>query len=369
MAAEQLPRVEAVDLESRKRTLLRSVAALRAVEPGGGPSAGPWAASAPAVDAPVAHAASADVASLIDASSAARRAIGARLLDQPLVAARRVDVAIDRLRSYSSIAELERAVPEELCWAGGFDRVLYSRVDGSSWRPIAWHSPLGLAGPAEDEFRSLVRGPELHLPGGSVEAEVVRRRLSALVVDRSMVQRGVASIVDVVNSRGFVAAPIIASDKVVGLLHADVEGGRELTECDRVAVQAFADGLGLTFERLALLEQLALQNGQIKAALEAAAHEVDALAAAPIRLVAPVPQDAEPEHAAAASAYPSRLTEREREVFELLVSGATNGQIADRLTVSETTVKSHVKHILRKLHATNRAEAIAQFLKTRGGRP
>lgn len=359
MTAEQLPRLDLGGLEARKQTLLQSLAALRAAEQGPGPASLAAQGGAPS---------STDVASLLAASAAARGGIGAHLLDQPLVAARRVDLALDRLRSYTSLGELERAVPEELCWAGGFDRVLYSRVEGSSWRPVAWHSPLGLSGPAEDEFRSLVRGPDLSLPGGSVEAEVVRRRVSALVIDRSAVQRGVASIVDVVNSSGFVAAPIIVSDKVVGLLHADVEGGRELNECDRVAVQAFADGLGLTFERLALLEQLALQNDQIKVALEAAARAVDALSSEPIRLVAPVSATSEPAQAEAVAAYPSRLTEREREVFELLVSGATNGQIADRLTVSETTVKSHVKHILRKLHATNRAEAIAQFLKTRGGR-
>jgi DNA-binding NarL/FixJ family response regulator len=52
-------------------------------------------------------------------------------------------------------------------------------------------------------------------------------------------------------------------------------------------------------------------------------------------------------------------------VFALLVSGATNPEIADRLTVSETTVKSHVKHILRKLRVSNRAEAIAKYV--RGG--
>jgi DNA-binding NarL/FixJ family response regulator len=50
-----------------------------------------------------------------------------------------------------------------------------------------------------------------------------------------------------------------------------------------------------------------------------------------------------------------------------MVAGATNSQIADRLTVSETTVKSHVKHIFRKLRATNRAEAIARFIKAQAG--
>jgi DNA-binding NarL/FixJ family response regulator len=41
--------------------------------------------------------------------------------------------------------------------------------------------------------------------------------------------------------------------------------------------------------------------------------------------------------------------------------GETNAQIAHRLFVSEGTVKSHVKHILRKLDAANRAEAVSRY--------
>jgi DNA-binding CsgD family transcriptional regulator len=59
----------------------------------------------------------------------------------------------------------------------------------------------------------------------------------------------------------------------------------------------------------------------------------------------------------------ARLTAREREVLALLASGATNAQLADRLTVAESTVKSHVKHILHKLGAGNRAAAIACYLR------
>jgi DNA-binding CsgD family transcriptional regulator len=57
------------------------------------------------------------------------------------------------------------------------------------------------------------------------------------------------------------------------------------------------------------------------------------------------------------------LTVREREVLALLASGATNAQLADQLTVAESTVKSHVKHILHKLGAGNRAGAIACYLR------
>ena len=57
------------------------------------------------------------------------------------------------------------------------------------------------------------------------------------------------------------------------------------------------------------------------------------------------------------------LTAREREVMALLVEGLTNSQIAERLTVSPSTIKSHVSNILAKLGVASRTEAVALALK------
>jgi DNA-binding NarL/FixJ family response regulator len=51
------------------------------------------------------------------------------------------------------------------------------------------------------------------------------------------------------------------------------------------------------------------------------------------------------------------LTEREQEVLSLLARGLRNREIADTLVVSEPTIKTHVRHIMEKLHVRNRAEA------------
>ena len=51
------------------------------------------------------------------------------------------------------------------------------------------------------------------------------------------------------------------------------------------------------------------------------------------------------------------LTPREREVFACLGEGLTNGQIAVRLDMAETTTKTHVSRILRKLGLTSRVQA------------
>ncbi len=57
------------------------------------------------------------------------------------------------------------------------------------------------------------------------------------------------------------------------------------------------------------------------------------------------------------------LTEREQEVLELLVDGLSNQQIANKLSISHSTVKNHVSSVLSKLNANNRAGAVALALK------
>ena len=57
------------------------------------------------------------------------------------------------------------------------------------------------------------------------------------------------------------------------------------------------------------------------------------------------------------------LTERERVVLALMVEGLNNTQIAGRLTVSPSTVKSHVSNILSKLGVASRTEAVIQALR------
>jgi len=57
------------------------------------------------------------------------------------------------------------------------------------------------------------------------------------------------------------------------------------------------------------------------------------------------------------------LTEREREVLELMVEGLNNSEIADRLIISRSTVKFHVSNVLSKLQVSSRMEAIAYAIK------
>ena len=61
----------------------------------------------------------------------------------------------------------------------------------------------------------------------------------------------------------------------------------------------------------------------------------------------------------------SDLTDREREVLQLVAKGMTNFQIAHQIGISEATVRFHVGNILSKLEVGNRTEAVRVAIKYR----
>ncbi len=57
------------------------------------------------------------------------------------------------------------------------------------------------------------------------------------------------------------------------------------------------------------------------------------------------------------------LTKREREVFELLINNYTTAQIAEKLNISEKTVRNHISNTMQKLGVNGRAGAVVELLK------
>jgi two-component system response regulator DesR len=127
-----------------------------------------------------------------------------------------------------------------------------------------------------------------------------------------------------------------------------------------------------------ICEQLHLAHRQVKVLLISGAGRISAEAAAACGAAGFVPKDwpaadiaravrmvglgmsmFEPEAANAPGRGPHPpLTPREREVLELVATGATNREIAGRLHLSPHTVKEHTSSLYRKLEARNRADAV-----------
>ena len=73
------------------------------------------------------------------------------------------------------------------------------------------------------------------------------------------------------------------------------------------------------------------------------------------RLPAPIP---------AADESRAALTSREQEILRLLAAGLSNAEIAEALTLSEATVKTHVSHVLNKLELRDRVQAVIYAYET-----
>lgn len=305
----------------------------------------------------------ADLVDEFAACESARRAVEKLSSDRAAGHLGAVLDALARLRSEPSSDSLLTSAAQHLSGSRIFDRVLWSDISGSMWTVQV----LCTSDRQTDQLDSRP-GDARTIPLASplIEAEVVRRRMPALVNDAPNEPRTYNPWVLKSKCNDYVVAPVVAMSTVIGLLHADRVSGTPVTEADRDLLRLFAEGFGVLYERAVLAERVEAQRQTVAEACGAA-----------LRALADF--DVHPELSPASSATLthrssirkldqressrlSRLTGREREVLELLASGATNAQLADRLTVAESTVKTHVKHILHKLGAANRAEAIACYL-------
>jgi DNA-binding NarL/FixJ family response regulator len=204
----------------------------------------------------------------------------------------------------------------------------------------------------------------------------VSSALRVLVVDdQQIVREGLATILDLLvdvsvigsASNGAEALELIARqrpDVVLMDLHMPVLDGvgatrRILAEYPSVAVLILTtfgeDDDALEALRAGARGVLTKDAGheEISRALhQAAAGHMTLAAPLQARLLAgaaPSPQRTE---------LPDGLTAREGEVLGLIAAGLTNREIAERLVVSEATVKTHINHLFAKIDARDRAAAI-----------
>ncbi|MEA2169179.1 MAG: hypothetical protein QOF76_2479 [Solirubrobacteraceae bacterium] len=285
----------------------------------------------------------------------------------------RLRIALSGMRSIRDTANLLDVVPEELTRCG-FQRAWLSRLDGSDWALASHHAlEVELTPETEvarcSEFRALV--PETH------EAEATRRR-RAVLVDHQTRSRPDPQMARTFGLRTYVTAPLLADSRVIGLLHADHgRYGLPVTEDDRQIIGLFAEAAGHVIQRVVLLDRFETLRQEVRRMTDAVGGMVDETCWASIdirqRCGSPAPAAPAPVRGSRTGAGAPRvrsdarlaavLTERELEVLRLMATGSTNAQIASELVISQGTVKSHVKHILRKLHASNRAQAVSRAFR------
>jgi LuxR family transcriptional regulator, regulator of acetate metabolism len=273
-------------------------------------------------------------------------------------------------RACSTQKGLVAAAPREACRAFGFTRALVSRVDGSRWIPeILYTADETAAFPAFEEF---VRTTEIPLAHLLRETEMVRRRRPLLTEDTTGHEDAYRRIVEVSRTTAYVAAPILSNRRTIGFLHCDRFGqGRTVDDDDRDHLWRFARELALHLERASYAERLDRTEALVRDGLERMALE------RPITGVTLGEEHVRTPGSSEASLWKRTgddppaprlllaLSPREREVLQLLATGATNAMLAQDLVISEATVKSHVRSILHKLRVDDRSQAVARYLRSR----
>ena len=270
----------------------------------------------------------------------------------------RLGLALEELESAPcSVSSLVELAPRLICELG-FDRAIISHVEAGMWvsesvfivKDEQWAHDINRIGREQPQ----------PLVAGLFETEVVRRREAVVVTGVQQESRVHRAIADASLSRSYAAAPILSGGRVIGLLHADrYRQTRDVDEYDRQLLVSFSHGLRIALSRAQLAEQLQSAEEDLSVlnralARASAGDHLLRLKSVDESIAPSVPLPRENSRS-----LPAELTNRERQVLELMAEGRTNNAIGRELVIADGTVKQHVKHILRKLNAGNRSEVIA----------
>jgi DNA-binding CsgD family transcriptional regulator len=257
---------------------------------------------------------------------------------------RSVQRALLRLGSEESLGRLVNLAPRFACQALELDRAMLLHISGNNIvSGTAWS---GSDQVAASDFARFLRAAHPKLTSCPPEFEAVQRQLPILVNNAQHRDDVYRPLVHAARSDAYIVAPMVRGDRVTGLLHADRYPvvDRHLDALDRDLLWTFASGLADLIDRAASRGLRGTQDWQ-----------------ADVQPADDVPPAVGPSAASPSSGQLTLLTQREHEVLALLAEGASNAAIASRLVISEATVKSHVRHILRKLRAANRTEAVIRY--------
>jgi DNA-binding CsgD family transcriptional regulator len=260
---------------------------------------------------------------------------------------RSLTAGIRRMRKAGSLQGLGRQACTELCDVLGFDSALLSFVEDDGF--VVEESDHGLGGPTVIARRDC-----------APERTCIRDRDTVRTDEADMPAS--PGYRELLGCGHYLVAPVIARSRVVALLHVGRRSDRGVTAGDVDVLDAFASAYSLLHERMLNTERVQQQRTSIAHAAARLTEEADRIAAAAISFDLEDDARVESPSVAEDSELAATLSDRERQVFERLILGASNAEIAEELVITVETVKTHVKRILRKIGAINRSEAIALYL-------
>lgn len=288
----------------------------------------------------------------------------------------RARAAAGALREITAPAAILAHAPAALCGASNFKRALLSLVSGA--RMVGEAAYFSQAPAAAEAALAELRSEPIRLEHPLIETELLRRRRATIVVDARVQPRADRRLTALMGWTSYAAAPLVVGPRVIGVLHADRGPDAPLDVLDRDVLWEFATALAQAYESASLVRTLRGEREQMRSFLDWLSARSGELTDAPIRLATvqrpPRPPLAPLEAPAALGGRDDRavfeglLTRRELDVLRLLADGMANKAIAEALVISEGTVKFHVNSILRKLHVSNRAEAVSRYLRLLGMR-
>lgn len=251
-----------------------------------------------------------------------------------------LDTELTSLRSCRTVEELTDHVATLAVQACGAAAIALGHFVGSEWLPWLRAGDLGL-------LESLAGIPSSSTDVGALPG-----------VDQRVIRTHEAGRRQSSNEHhtDIVVAAVGSAGTTLGLMY--VVGNRlnvEIVEC-------YANALGAVLDLIRVRQRAQRQRYVLARLRGAVAERLEQ----PIELISEVPH---PANSRATPAHPrpnptalrERLTDRQREVLDLMMAGLTNAQIAEQLVVALPTVKSHVRVLLRISGSVNRAEALARF--------
>ena len=260
--------------------------------------------------------------------------------------------------------DLLREAAVEACTTCGLDRAMALRREGGLLVPVAsWIN--GRADWAAEVHEFALAHP-VELRPRAFETEVVDRQLPGLLFDPAADPCAWHPLVDVVLTTSMVSVPIVVRGQTFGVISGDAYfAGRQVDWIDVDKLAALAVRVGHAITHQVLVERLRAQGQQVQRWIQETESIVRQFYEEELGVGTPGTVAATPAPAIGTVLAASRpslpLSPRELEILRLMAAGATNDAVAWKLALSPWTVKTHVKNILRKLEASNRAEAVYRF--------